>query len=609
MSEPTPAPGRLWPVLLGVLVVATVVAGTGFWVAGQTDRQPPPVKATPVSGAKPFEPVKPAEVGGRPLFADWPKENPDLVIVVSGQTFGYLSPCGCSRPQYGGLERRYNLIQWLKGKGWEVIGLDAGDVAAPPGKGLKEQALKKYHFTMKALQEMGYVAVGLGKTDFQNDLMQLLGEFTVNNAGKRPVVLSANLAGGAQRNPMNKNQVLKATAREDYFKVPNGRPLVEDVEVVTTGKGVTVGVIATVGPTVAQELVEVDPSYTFEPNATVLPAALKKLAAGKAKPDLRVLLYQGTKAEAKQVAKDFPDIQLIVCTGDAFESDPPPLFPEKVAPEKADGPQVVVVGQKGKHVGLVGVFKTAAGLDLRYQLVPLGEEYLTPNTPEAAADNKALQLLERYTKELKDGDFLAKAVKKQGEHVASVQTKTELKYVGVQACAKCHAAEAKKWGETKHAHAYEALEKEAKRPSLRQFDPECVTCHSTGFEYKTGFQSAALTKELLHNACENCHGPGSGHAEKPNDKELLKRLAPWKLNKDDKLPDLKTLEKIAAVPEGERGKVEIDTRHKRLVTAIGGTVCMRCHDGDNDPKFDVWTYLPKVYHSGLKQNDLPDIGK
>src|SRR5262245_48853676 len=45
-------------------------------------------------------------------FSDWPKDRkPDLVILLSGQTHGYLQPCGCSRPQLGGLERRYNLIE------------------------------------------------------------------------------------------------------------------------------------------------------------------------------------------------------------------------------------------------------------------------------------------------------------------------------------------------------------------------------------------------------------------------------------------------------------------------------------------------------------------
>src|SRR5437763_16434877 len=37
------------------------------------------------------------------LFRSWPK--PDLALVLSGEQHGYLLPCGCSRPQYGGLER------------------------------------------------------------------------------------------------------------------------------------------------------------------------------------------------------------------------------------------------------------------------------------------------------------------------------------------------------------------------------------------------------------------------------------------------------------------------------------------------------------------------
>jgi hypothetical protein len=80
------------------------------------------------------------------------------------------------------------------------------------------------------------------------------------------------------------------------------------------------------------------------------------------------------------------------------------------------------------------------------------------------------------------------------------------------------------------------------------------------------------------------------------------------LNKDDKLPDLKFLEKMAALPELERGKVSIEPRMQLLKNKISG-MCMKCHDGDNDPKFDFWTYIPKIYHSGLKQSDLPPIDK
>lgn len=126
----SPADYGLWVRFLALFaVLVAAAAGTGFWVLHR-DSDPPtsstkatpndtPSPADPPASAQPLGPTaRPFEVGGRPLFADWPKENPDLVIVVSAQTFGYLSPCGCSRPQFGGLERRYNLIAGLKKKGW-----------------------------------------------------------------------------------------------------------------------------------------------------------------------------------------------------------------------------------------------------------------------------------------------------------------------------------------------------------------------------------------------------------------------------------------------------------------------------------------------------------
>lgn len=606
----SPADYGLWVRFLALAAVLVgVAAATGFWVLNRAPDSPTSSAAAPSPDdrqvqAQPLGPTaKPFEVGGRPLFADWPKENPDLVIVVSAQTFGYLSPCGCSRPQFGGLERRYNLIAGLKKKGWEVIGVDAGDLAPHPGKGLTEQAHLKYAYGMMALKEMGYAAVGVGRTEFQTGLTELLGQYTVNHADQRPIVLAANVV-GAERDAAGK--VTRTTPREKLFATGKTRPMVEDVEVVA-GTKVSVGVVGVVAPSVAAEVAAKDPTFDFEKPATAVPAALKKLAADKAKPELKILLYQGSEGEAMQAAKDHPEFQIVVVGGEQTEGVAP-LMPRVVG-----NTQVINVGHKGMNVGLVGVFKTAKGLDLRYQLVPLGEEYLTPEKPEVlAANHPVLQLLEQYTGEVKQKNLLAKATddKKRGLHAAQVQNeKAGLKYVGVQACAKCHANEVKKWGETKHAHAYEALEKVAKRPGLRQYDPECVSCHTTGFAYQTGFQDEKNTKPLLNNGCENCHGPGSGHVDKPNDPDLLKALAPWKFgNKDTKLPPLKKLEEIAALPESERGKIQLDATTQRLKNTLSA-MCMQCHDGDNDPKFDFWTYIPKIYHSGLKQADLPPIDK
>src|SRR5262245_47752847 len=80
-------------------------------------------------------------------FAAWPKDaKPDAVLIISGQTYGYLQPCGCSRPQLGGLERRANLVKSIRDRGWPVAGFDLGDV--PPAAGiLPDQVALKYGTT------------------------------------------------------------------------------------------------------------------------------------------------------------------------------------------------------------------------------------------------------------------------------------------------------------------------------------------------------------------------------------------------------------------------------------------------------------------------------
>src|SRR6185312_9998287 len=81
---------------------------------------------------------------------------------------------------------------------------------------------------------------------------------------------------------------------------------------------------------------------------------------------------------------------------------------------------------------------------------------------------------------------------------------------------------------SKHSHAYQTLV-DAKHPSLRQYDGECIVCHTVGFGYKSGFTDAIKTPHLENVGCESCHGPGSLHAKNPNDLEWQARMnQPWR---------------------------------------------------------------------------------
>src|SRR5204862_8174753 len=125
------------------------------------------------------------------LFNGWSK--PDLVLLLSAEQHGYLLPCGCSRPQVGGLERRHNFLQLLKAKGWPVAAVDLGDIPQRQGPRLlpNVQGLIKYRYSMESLDKMGYLAVGLGAYEAELSLFSVLGEYALNF--KTPRVLAANL--------------------------------------------------------------------------------------------------------------------------------------------------------------------------------------------------------------------------------------------------------------------------------------------------------------------------------------------------------------------------------------------------------------------------------
>lgn len=89
------------------------------------------------------------------------------------------------------------------------------------------------------------------------------------------------------------------------------------------------------------------------------------------------------------------------------------------------------------------------------------------------------------------------------------------RFIGVAECAKCHAAAKTVWDGTAHAHAYKTLSDQHK-----EFNLDCVSCHVTGYE-KPGGSTVTHADGLTDVQCENCHGPGARHREKPGDKTLI----------------------------------------------------------------------------------------
>jgi hypothetical protein len=486
-------------------------------------------------------PSAPAPQSAAVLFRDWPaNKKPDLVLMLSGQEHGYLQPCGCSSPQLGGLARRYNLLQSLRGRGWPVVAIDLGDLLDPP-EHRGPQTLLKYKKSMEALKLMNYLGVAIGPYETAAPtLLDVLAEVAINDPD--PPVLFSNL--------MNKqNNFTNAVQSWTVSSGQNGAP--------------KVGVAAIMGPTAFKEGVpKQNPAVDVAATKIVLRDALEAMQAQK--PEVRVLLYQGTAEEAMACAGKFPEFQVVLSA--ATESEPP------AKPQHVGNSLLVNVGHKGRYVGLVGVYRTGNPqnpFEFRYELVALGEEF---ETPKSQKPSPVMQLMEDYAKEVKDGNFLARYPERK--HVIQAAF-PDAEYVGSAKCKKCHQEAYKAWEKTPHHHAYDELVN-ATRPSNRQFDGECILCHVVGFGHATGFKDEQTTKHLVHVGCESCHGPASLHVQ-------------------DKLRGAQKQQLLALMNPYKAQPNETQVAMNKRLNLLDQS-CQKCHDIDNDVHWDFRKKWPLIVH-------------
>ena len=113
-------------------------------------------------------------------------------------------------------------------------------------------------------------------------------------------------------------------------------------------------------------------------------------------------------------------------------------------------------------------------------------------------------------------------------------------------CKQCHPKAHKIWKGSSHGQAYYTLHKVNKA-----FDPECLVCHTVGFNQQGGFISENDTPNLKNVQCEMCHGPGLDHINNPK--------SGWNIS--------------------------------------ARQACKKCHVKNHSPKFNFAEYWPRIQHS------------
>ncbi len=167
--------------------------------------------------------------------------------------------------------------------------------------------------------------------------------------------------------------------------------------------------------------------------------------------------------------------------------------------QQADGPLYVGSTPEGKTLGFLALWVNSEGELTRHHATQLA---LTGDVPE---DESVRQLLTDFYREVAESSEHQPLFTDQ-----LLEQQTKNGYVSASACQDCHEQEYLQWSATRHAFAFETLLKKE-----RYFDPNCVSCHTTGFGYQTGFQIGDEKSAFKGVQCETCHGPGKQHVGNP----------------------------------------------------------------------------------------------
>ena len=423
------------------------------------------------------------------------KYSDTVTLVFSGGELGYIEPCGCAEGQLGGIARRDSLLQQLRANENVILPIANGNLIQDASL----QSEIKADIGFFALADMGYVAYNVGERDIQLGTSHL----TALSEQNRLPLISANLYQGTS--PAFTSYLLHTVQLPD--------------------DAVKIAIVGLISPSYALYAENTD-LRILEPT-TILNTLMPELTENA---DVIVCLFNGTSIEASKLRNDFPMLGVTVVSNDNTEAVPLSPLPDR---------QRVNTGTKGKSICSVKVHWDITG---RPVIKASQRHRLDEQIPDS---QRMIALLALYQQMITDENPEAS--------VPRIQQETGPQFVGTAICKTCHITEWTSWKATKHAHAYHTLE-----VAGHEADPDCLTCHTVGFGFSTGFLSVKETPNHLDVGCENCHGAGSMHVKQQSEVSNTTHIGYGKVTE---------------------------------------TTCLACHTTENSPKFDLKVYFPKIVHT------------
>jgi hypothetical protein len=330
-----------------------------------------------------------ALAGCRPSGAEWP-----LIVVVSGDTNGWIVPCGCTSNQSGGLPRRATLIKGLRRRA-EVVAIDVGGAV----HGTSPYDLAKFKAILSGEMEMKIAANNIGAAEARfgpGELRRLAKQMNVP-------LLSANVRDAA------------------------GTLVAEPVRLISAA-GRRLALVGVLAERYATAEVQVTPPRE---------AVVEALAGVAGKYDTAIVLAYLPEDELRQLAEALPEADVIVGgpTGQ-------PIAPRQIGPTL-----LTSATNKGKFVARLDAPPLRSAEGWKGSIVELSDRY---------ADDPAQQDgVARFRFELHRSDFAPGQTSFADPLPANLPKGYAV--AGTAACKKCHEDDCRQWRESKHATAWKAL--------------------------------------------------------------------------------------------------------------------------------------------------------
>lgn len=438
------------PVALVGVVCFSICLGAGSGLPDRTEAGA--VGAEQQQDAKPVVVARVAEPSG-------------FVLLFSGNWSGHLEPCGCTEKQLGGIDRRTDVIKEIAGKPQERLLLEAGPVIESQDR----QGQLKLETFLYSMGQLNYDAIGLTGAE-----MLLLRDKIVMDAAERPTLICSNMDGAGRK---------KFGAEEFVTKTISFK-----------GQKLECLVMSVVDPTgladdkLRNELHLEDPVASVKKILTVQSV----LPGQSSKDKLVVVMLSAENASLEQKLQKIAALDILVTKG---VSDTP-----ESGSAQSNSPLVITTGKLGKYLARVDIAGAQVDSAEHYQFTAVEID------ARFRRDPAIVNIIDDYQLRLQIEDLVAdeSAINRRGLDEGN-------RFSGNASCADgsdCHQEVYKKWQSFGHAHAMETLIEEN-----RQYDPECVTCHSVGMLYESGYRSMDRTPDLADVGCEMCHGPGVNHIE------------------------------------------------------------------------------------------------